>query len=356
MLSFTRSQFANHVLRHLGKGERHASLIYSEWMRTGRIEAKGPAFKNAEALKEQILALCDFSMPTLVEEKREGETVKFLTQTEDELLIESVLIPMNSGWTLCVSSQVGCRMGCAFCETGKMGLVRSLSVAEIVAQLWIARHLMKFDVRSVVFMGMGEPLDNFDAVMGAVQVMIDEGGLALGARHITISTCGRVPEIYRLIEEAPPSLKLAVSVNAQNDEVRRKIMPVNRDWQMEELRQAMLAWCATARREVFVEYVLIAGVNDDAADELADYLEGVPCKVNLIPYNPMRRGPFAAPSDEVVERFWQRLKQRGLHVFVRGTKGQKIMAACGQLGGKRNLKCASVWGYETCSPPDQTHH
>ncbi len=294
---------------------------------------RGSAFANAGKLVEEIRALTDGELPAVCGEKVEGETAKFLLKIE-ELEVESVVIPMNAGQTLCVSSQVGCRMGCAFCETGKMGLLKNLSVEEIVAQVFVARHVMGADVRNIVFMGMGEPLDNFENVMGAVRVLTDQAGMGFGASNITISTSGRVAEMLRLSEEAPASLRLAVSVNAPTDEVRNRLMPVNRTDDMAALKGAMEVWCARSRRTVFVEYVMIKGVNDavEQADELAAYLEGLRVRINLIPYNAQSRDRFARSSEEQVEAFAARLRERGFRVLVRQHKGRSIMAACGQLG------------------------
>lgn len=241
---------------------------------------------------------------------------------------------MESGVTLCISSQVGCRMGCAFCETGRMGLIRHLSTAEIVMQVFLAVHTLKAKVRNIVFMGMGEPLDNYDHVLQAIRVLSDPNALALGESRITVSTSGLVDKIYQLIEDFPPAVNLAVSVNASNDMIRQKIMPVNRKWDMNQLRKAMDLYCSHPRRQILAEYVLIKDVNDsiENAKELADYLRGLKVKVNLIPYNPQSRDRFAPSPNEKIEDFIATLRQEGYQVLIRKTKGQDIMAACGQLG------------------------
>ncbi len=319
-------------------------LLYAEWFRRGDLDGLWVLIEpQAVKLVKEIIEATSFVLPELAGEQEEGETVKFLLRFSDGLESESVLIPMDSGITLCISSQVGCRMGCAFCETGRMGLIRNLTVEEIVAQVFYACFLLKRTVRNIVFMGMGEPFDNYDAVMQAVRVLTDASGLRFGPSRITISTSGKVEEIYRFIEEADPALNLAVSVNAPSDVVRNKLMPVNRTWDMQALKEAMRAYCSHPRREIFAEYVLIQGVNDslDQADQLADYLEGLRVKVNLIPYNPQRRDRFAPPEDAQKEAFLQRLRERGYHTLLRGAKGQKIMAACGQLGNvklRRSVK------------------
>jgi 23S rRNA (adenine2503-C2)-methyltransferase len=335
----TQQSYAAVIYERLGKGREHAALVYAEWFRYGNVEGRSPAFKNALPLLQHILALTDFEIPALasqvsIEDVTTVETTKFLLRTHDALETESVLIPMQSGWTLCISSQVGCRMGCAFCETGKMGLLRHLSTEEIVAQVFTAKIKLKCPVRNIVLMGMGEPLDNYDNVMQAIRVLTSPGGLGFEYSHITLSTSGRVEEMYRLIDEADPSLNLAVSVNAPNDEVRRRLMPINRQHDMAALYQAMAAYCAHPRREILIEYVLISGYTDaeEHADQLAVYLRGLRVKINVIPYNPQSRDRFQPPAVEKVDRFVERLRSHGYRVLVRRNKGQHIMAACGQLG------------------------
>lgn len=327
-------EYAEAVRAQLGKGAQHARLIYREWFRTGRVTGQDPHFRNARALFDQIAAMTDFACLPLVKRGDESSTEKYLVQTGDGLEVEMVVLPMQAGYTLCISSQVGCRMGCAFCETGKMGLLRSLSTAEILSQVFQARHGLGVDVRNIVFMGMGEPLDNYDAVLQAVKILTDANGFGLGPSRITLSTSGLVDKIYRLIEEADPALCLAVSVNAPHDAVRDKLMPVNRRFDMASLREAMEAYTVHPRRRILIEYVLIKGRTDslEDADALAIYLQGLRVTVNLIPYNPQSRGPFEPPAPEATDAFLNRMKGHGFLTFVRATKGQKIMAACGQLG------------------------
>lgn len=331
----TQKSYAEAVAARLGRGRQHAMLLYAKWFQEGTLEGLRETVEpQAVKLVDEMVRTTDFDLPGVGGEKLEGETKKFLLRFNDGLESESVLIPMESGTTLCLSSQVGCRMGCAFCETGRMGLIRHLKREEIVAQVFYARFILGSAVRNIVFMGMGEPFDNYDEVMGAVRILTEPSGLGFGPSRITISTSGRVDGIYRMIEDADPAINLAVSVNAPSDEVRNRIMPVNRKWNMAALKNAMLDYCAHPRREIFAEYVLIQGVNDslEQADMLADYLRGLRVKVNLIPYNPQSKDRFAPPTDEVRENFLERMRELGYHTLLRGAKGQKIMAACGQLG------------------------
>jgi 23S rRNA (adenine2503-C2)-methyltransferase len=337
ILSLTSASYATAIQNRLGKGYQHALLIYEEWFRTGQVLGKNPAFNNAKILLQDILAVTNFTYLSLLTQKDDGFTGKFLLSTPDHLEIESVLIPMQAGGTLCVSSQVGCRMGCAFCETGKMGLLRSLTVDEITSQLFVARFHLNFEVRNVVFMGMGEPFDNYDAVMEAFRILTDPHGFGLGRNHITISTSGCVDGIYRLLEEKGEIPNLAVSLNAPNDELRQKLMPINKKYPLAELYKGMHDFCHQTNNSILVAYVLMKGQNDtpEHAEHLAQFLQGLDVKINLIPYNPQTRDRFQPSDDEVIDSFASQLRTRGYQTLIRRTKGQKIMAACGQLG---NLK------------------
>jgi 23S rRNA (adenine2503-C2)-methyltransferase len=272
--------------------------------------------------------------------------------------VESVLIPMigrkgDRTYTLCVSSQVGCAMGCGFCETAQMGLVRSLTAAEITAQWWTATHVLKQRVSNMVFMGMGEPMDNLDNVLDAIAALTDHRGGALPMSKITISTVGRVDGIERLAErvKAPGwrRLGLALSLNAPNDAVRSEIMPVNRKWDMAALQRALIAFPAHGAGKLCVEYVLIPGVNDrrEHAAEVAAFCapineaykaerEGESPRVllNLIPYNPRRNSPWPAPEESAVDAFLGWLGEEGVYAKRRRTKGRTLMGACGQLGSE----------------------
>ena len=270
----------------------------------------------------------------------DGELVKFVQRAGDGLEIESVAVPMRRAgrnWTtLCVSSQIGCAHGCAFCETGQLGLLRSLTAAEIVGQVVAAQRESERGVRNVVFMGMGEPLDNFDAVVQAIRVLFDRSGLSFAQERIRISTVGRVEGIRRLALLGWRRIDLAVSLNAPNDEIRGRIMPVNRLEPMPALRAALLAYPLRNCQFFMIEYVLIPGVNDaqEHARELAEYLRPLPCMLNVIPHNPRHNSPWQAPSEESVVRFLGWLKEAGQRAKRRITKGDAQMAACGQLGNR----------------------
>ena len=273
----------------------------------------------------------------------EGETIKFTLTLPGGVETESVLIPMRRRdgsltRTLCVSSQVGCAMGCRFCETAQMGLIRHLGAADIVAQWHTAAHEIGHRPKNIVFMGMGEPTDNLDAVLPAIRILADHDGPSIAASNISVSTVGNPDGIRRLGalagEPGFRRLNLAVSLNAPNDRIRAEIMPVDRAWPMDDLMQAMLEWPGRPKSAICVEYVLIPGVNDglEHCDEVCRYLEPLRCSLNVIPYNPRRDSPWPAPTEASVERFLQRAMANGQFTKRRGTKGRDVMAACGQLG------------------------
>lgn len=260
-------------------------------------------------------------------------TAKFLFRLEDGSAVESVWIPEERRATLCVSTQVGCKLGCAFCLTGAGGFVRDLSAGEIVDQLVQARRLVPGGrVTNVVLMGMGEPLDNYGNVLAALRVMTEPEHGLIGARRVTLSTAGLAPGIERLARDYP-KIKLAVSLNAPTGEVRNSIMPINRKYPLPVLMDALRKWPLPKGKNITFEYVLLAGVNDSAADaEAVDRLLGrLPAAINLIPYNPCPGLPFRRPHDEAVELFRRTLKGLGRDVTVRKSRGGDILAACGQL-------------------------
>lgn len=336
--SFTRAEFSEDVFYKLGRGRELAGRVYSEWFQKGEVRACHPAFRNGKQFLLELLQAYGFQLPLTPRKiKQEEIAFKFLSSTCEGLEVESVFLPMKSGGTLCISSQVGCAMGCAFCETGKMGLLRNLSAEEIVAQVFIARFIHKLDFRNLVFMGMGEPLDNFEALTQALRILIDPAGLNFPPKRITVSTCGRVLEMEKMGDANFPKVNLAVSINAPSDQVRNKLMPVNRSFDMTTLKEAMAAYIQKTGKQILAEYVLIKGWTDslDDAKNLSAYLKGLNIKLNLIPLNPGRRTRFEAPTEEEVFAFAKRMKEEGFPVLVRHNKGQNIMAACGQLGNQK---------------------
>jgi 23S rRNA (adenine2503-C2)-methyltransferase len=261
-------------------------------------------------------------------------SVKFAFGLADGRQIETVLMPNLTHYTVCVSTQVGCAMGCDFCATAKMGLVRNLSPGEIVQQVVEAGRAIRDDkiVRNVVFMGMGEPLHNYDNLKAALEILQEDHGCGLSARRLTVSTSGLVPAILRYAREGLRA-NLAVSLNAVDDAVRTRLMPVNRRWNIAALLDACREVPAENRYRITFEYVLMEGLTDDlsAAHELVRLLHGFKCKVNLIPYNAYPGSPYRSPSLAHAQAFQRILLDRGLLATIRISKGQDIQAACGQL-------------------------
>jgi len=266
-------------------------------------------------------------------------TQKFLFQLRDGLLIESVLIPEKDHLTLCVSSQVGCAMGCIFCLTGRQGFKRNLSTSEILDQiLQVKRNIAKKPpLTNIVFMGMGEPLLNLKNVMKALQIITDPEALGFSHRRVTISTCGIIPGIKTLAQG--PNVNLAVSLNAPNDELRSQLMPINQKYALKELMAALKEFPLPKGRRITFEYVLINELNDQPfhAQELVLLLKGIPSKVNLIPLNTLPDSSLKEASEERVLRFQEILLTHHMTAIIRKSKGRDIMAACGQLAGFRSV-------------------
>jgi 23S rRNA (adenine2503-C2)-methyltransferase len=272
------------------------------------------------------------------QKSRDG-TEKFLFELEDKETIETVLIPDdNSGrMTLCISSQVGCPLGCRFCATGYLGFKRNLTVGEIVGQVLAVREMYgdeAFD--NIVFMGMGEPLLNYENVMATIAVMTDSVGLMVGAKRITISTVGIAPAIKKLARTGS-KVNLALSLNAPNDRLRREIMPITKTYPLKQVMEAIREWVGVRKRRVTFEYILFKDFNDrrEHALELAELVKGIPCKINLLSYNPVEGAAYRRPEEAEIDAFAQILYPRTPAVTVRKSRGKDIDAACGQLAGKK---------------------
>ncbi len=273
-----------------------------------------------------------------------GATRKFLSRMADGHLVESVIIPAAEGQggaqsariTLCVSSQVGCAFGCRFCASGLLGFTRNLSASEILAQILAAEEVAGARVDNLVFMGMGEPLANMDNLLTALELIMEPRALGIGARHITISTSGNVPGLRRLAAFGRP-LRLAVSLHGASDEVRSRVMPVNRKWPLGELLPALKEWTRTSKHMITLEYILIEEVNADLAEarQLARIARDLRAKVNLIPYNTVEGLPWKRPSEADCRAFCRALIAERVPVTMRYEKGHDINAACGQLRLRR---------------------
>ncbi len=272
-----------------------------------------------------------------IECSRDG-TVKFAFRLHDDHVIESVLIPEEDRNTLCLSTQVGCAMGCVFCLTGTMGFHRNLTTAEIINQVCAVRDWTlaqdQGTLTNIVFMGMGEPLANFTNLLNAISLLTEQRGLDFSNRRITVSTCGLVPQMTMLGEQT--DVNLAVSLHAVNDTIRSALMPINKRYPLSALIEACRTYRQKKRQRVMIEYTLLEGINDTEADadKLAVLLHCVPCKINLLAVNPVDDSRFRSPPQQQVLRFQQILRDHGLTVFIRQSRGEDIAAACGQLAGK----------------------
>ena len=295
------------------------------------------------AVRERLAAAARIGTLTLAEVQRSRDgTKKLRFTTRDGYAIESVLIPDGDKTTQCISSQVGCAVDCQFCATAKLGLTRNLDPGEIADQVYRARALLADEdpdrrITNLVYMGMGEPLHNYDNVMRSLRILTHDLGVGLSQRRITVSTSGLVPRLEKLgKEDVRPNL--AVSLNAPNDDVRDAIMPINKKWNIGKLLGAIRAYPLEHRRRVTFEYVLLGGVNDSLADaaQLARLLRGVKCKVNVIPYNPHPEAPYRRPAPDVVDAFQNECKRLGLPTYLRTPRGDDIDAACGQLANRSN--------------------
>lgn len=321
--------------------ERFIAALGKEKYRTKQllswIYAKGVSDFEAmtdlsRSFRDELTRIARISAVEEIEHQTSDDgTTKFLFQLEDGLRIESVLIREERRRTVCLSSQVGCALGCAFCATGRMGFVRNLAPAEIVDQL-IAVRRSEESVTNVVLMGMGEPLLNYDNVLKALRLMNLEMGIALGMRKITLSTAGIVPGIERLARERL-HIGLAISLNATDDRTRIRLMPINRRYPIDKLLSVTRTFGRTTRRRITFEYILIDGVNDTPEDaaRLVRLLREIPCKINLIPLNPIPGSSLRRPTSERIEHFRDFLLSHHFTAPLRESKGRNIAAACGQL-------------------------
>ena len=335
LLSLTPDELAAWV-KQQGQGAFRAKQIY-EWLMRG---ADFDEMTNLSLKLRQELAEKAIAVPVRIREVFTSQldgTEKFLYELMDGNIIEGVLMRYKHGATLCLSTQIGCRMGCAFCASTLEGCVRNLTPGEMLGQVLAAnRHMAQNDpeerVHNIVLMGSGEPLDNYDNTVKFLRLVNEERGLHISLRNISLSTCGLVPKIDMLAEEHLP-VTLSISLHAPNDTVRKKLMPVANAYSMEELLKAVRRYIDKTGRRVVFEYALVKGVNCalEQADELASKLRGMQCHVNLIPLNDVEERDLRGPSKREVEAFMQRLEQRHISVTRRREMGDDIQGACGQL-------------------------
>ena len=341
LTDFSLSQLTDFV-ESLGLPTYRGSQIFA-WLYRPNITDFSQMTDLTKDLRETLAARASFDWPEIadVERSKDG-TVKYGFKLKDNNYIESVLIPEDGRNTLCVSSQVGCAMGCEFCLTGGMGFKRNLSPGEIVGQVVRVRNLLHDDedtesvLNNLVFMGMGEPLANFDNLLVALEILTYQRGLNFSDRRITVSTCGLVPKIKELGQKT--RVNLAVSLHSVDDSIRSKLMPINNKYPVAELLEACKNFPMPKRKRIMFEYILIKDLNDSVSDAeiLAERLRDIPCKINLLPYNETSALSYQRPSDKKIELFQETLWKAGYTVLVRSSRGSDISAACGQLAGKMN--------------------
>lgn len=320
------------VFKTHGKEKFRAQQIY-KWVYEQRVTDPEKMTNLSKDFRAELGSLLNFEIPAVVSHLKSVDgTQKFLFDVGDNSTVEAVLIPSDDRLTLCISSEIGCNMACRFCFTGKQKLKRRLTAAEIVGQFMQVHDRLTDDQRisNIVFMGMGEPLDNPESVFKSIEVLHSPWGMNLSRKRITVSTSGIVPEMWRIIQS---KVRLAVSLNGPNDEIRTQVMPINRKYPLKELLKACQEYARETGDKVTFEYVLLKGVTDQLAHAKELYLltRNIPCKINIIPFNEHPSSGFERPDDDQVLMFQQELIRLGAHVLLRKTMGRDIFAACGQL-------------------------
>lgn len=324
------SDFTDYLISE-GEKKFVAKQIF-DWLYKKRVFSFIKMTNISKSLQDKLTLHFSTDMLKLVRKQTSELTNKYLFKLSDGNLIEAVLMRHDYGNSICVSSQVGCNMGCSFCESGRLKKVRDLLPGEIVRQILMIEEDIGLRISSVVVMGIGEPFDNYDNIMKFIRIINDPSGIAIGARHITVSTSGIVPRIYDYAKEDMQT-NLAISLHAPNDELRSKIMKVNKAYNIDELIKAIKHYIDRTNRRVTIEYLLLDGVNDscDLAYELANLIKGLNVYVNLIPYNETSHIEYKKSSNSQVMAFYDKLKKCGINVTVRREFGGSIDAACGQL-------------------------
>ena len=312
----------------------HALQLFS-WLYEKRVNSYDEITNISHEMIDKIENNYSIERLKIVDIQEDIDVCKYLFELFDGEHIEAVLMRHDYGNSICVSSQVGCNMGCKFCESGRRKKVRNLKTSEMVLQILMIEELLKERISHVVVMGIGEPFDNYDNLINFFKIINHPKGLAIGARHITVSTCGIVPKIYEF-SEFPLQINLAISLHAPNNEIRNKIMPINKVYNIEEVMKAIKVYLKKTNRRVTFEYILLKGFNDsdECALELAKLVKNVNCYINLIPYNETNNIDFHRTNTIQIMRFYDILKKNGINVTIRKEFGSDIDAACGQLRAK----------------------
>jgi len=345
LLDYTSEDLKAFFLERGEKPFRATQII--KWIHQHGVDNFDDMTNVSKALREEMASYAEIRAPEVaIDDKSADGTHKWLLRLDDGNCIEAVFIPEEGRGTLCISSQVGCALDCTFCSTARQGFNRNLTVGEIIGQLWLAKKILQPNpedervITNVVMMGMGEPLLNFEKVVKAMELMLDDNAYGLSKRRVTLSTSGVVPALDRLKDRIEVSL--AISLHAPNNALRDKLVPVNKKYPIKELLDSCLRFMEgkANREKITIEYVMLDGVNDsdENAHELSALLKDIPCKVNLIPFNPFPETRYKRSSNNRIHRFRDILENAGLIVMTRKTRGEDIDAACGQLAGKINDK------------------
>ena len=318
----------------IGEKKFKATQVF-EWLYQKRVTTIEEFSNIKKEVREQLQKDFSLKLPKVIKREIDTDVEKYLFELSDNERIEAVLMRHNYGLSVCVSSQVGCNMGCKFCESGRLKKVRNLEAHEMVGQILAIESLIKERISSVVIMGIGEPLDNYENVIRFIKIINDAKGIQIGARHITLSTCGLIPKIKEL-SELDIQINLAISLHAPNDSLRSEIMPINKAYPLQDLMETIKEYIKKTNRRVTMEYILLKGVNDQKkhAKELANLLRGMNVYVNLIPYNETNHIEFQKSDKETIDAFYRELQKEKIQVTVRREFGSSISAACGQLRSK----------------------
>lgn len=340
--SMTLPELQNAILE-LGLPKFRAAQIYS-WIHERQAESFDEMTNLSKDLRASLGATFTLYNCKILQkfESRLDGTIKYLFQLNDGETVESVLMKYKYGYSICVSSQVGCAMKCRFCASTIDGCVRNLRPSEILSQVYAAMRDTGVRISHLVMMGMGEPLQNYENTLRFLELITSDKGINMSARHISISTCGIVPRIYDLVK-TNPQFTLSVSLHAPNDEIRSQIMPVNQKWSVDELLKACRYYVNTTSRRISFEYAMMSGINDsdDCARELARKLKGMLCHINLIPANEVRENDYVRSSNQRLQAFARILEENGITTTVRRTLGLDIDASCGQLRRKQKKEAES---------------
>ena len=315
----------------IGEKKFHARQVF-KWLYDKKIKSIDEITDIKKSVLDKMKKDMSFDMIKLIKVQREDDVNKYLFKLSDNNLIEAVLMFHDYGRSVCVSSEVGCNMGCKFCESGRRKKVRSLEVYEMVEQILLIEEDIGNRISHVVVMGIGEPFDNYDNLIDFIKIINSDFGLAIGARHITVSTCGIIPKIKEF-SNLDLQVNLAISLHAPNDEIRNKIMPINKAYPINELMKVLKEYYSKTNRRITIEYVMLDSINDsdECALELTKLLKGLNCYVNLIPYNETQNISFKRTKMIQISRFYDILKKKGINVTIRREFGGSISAACGQL-------------------------